>query len=289
MARVQGLHRVAIRVPDVDVAARFYTELWGLREVGRTPAAVQLASQASDHADYWLVRGEDAPLDHLALAVSDQAALASLIEAASAAGGVLVDRSAPAGETCATLRDPDGNVLVLTVPEGGASVSSSRVEREGPVKLGHVVLWSPQIEAMEAFYGRLGFAVSDRTHIGMSFMRCNTDHHTLALVRHETRRGLQHVAFDVTSLDAVMRQLGRMRKAGVDCIWGPGRHGPGNNVFTYYQDPAGTVIECYGELEQVPADQESVDARFWGPEHGGDIWGLAGPPPAVFRGLPPSA
>ena len=55
------------------------------------------------------------------------------------------------------------------------------------------------------------------------------------------RRGerLQHIAFDVGSLDNVMRNFARLRGLEVECAWGVGRHGPGNNVFSYYTDPAG--------------------------------------------------
>ena len=67
------------------------------------------------------------------------------------------------------------------------------------------------------------------------------------------------------------------------CIWGIGRHGPGNNLFSYYEDPAGNLFEIYAELEQVPDDEAPSEVRFWGPEHKGDISGRAGPPPMQFR------
>ena len=40
----------------------------------------------------------------------------------------------------------------------------------------------------------------------------------------------------VTDIDGVMRGIGRMRDAGKDPVWGPGRHGPGNNRFVYFHD-----------------------------------------------------
>jgi hypothetical protein len=117
-------------------------------------------------------------------------------------------------------------------------------------------------------------------------MRCNTDHHSVAFVDSDGRTGLQHIAFDVGTLDGVMRQKGRLAEAGVECIWGLGRHGPGNNLFTYYLDPAKNCIEFYGELEQIPDASIPPEPRFWGPEHKGDQWGLAGPPPSSFTGQP---
>jgi hypothetical protein len=80
-----------------------------------------------------------------------------------------------------------------------------------------------------------------------------------------------------------MQEYGRLRSKNLECIWGVGRHGPGNNVFSYYRDPEGNVIEFYGEMEQV-ASADVAETRYWGPEHKGDISGKVGPPPQAFRG-----
>ena len=34
-------------------------------------------------------------------------------------------------------------------------------------------------------------------------------------------------------------------------VWGPGRHGAGDNLFAYYVDPAGFLIECSAEMEVI--------------------------------------
>jgi catechol-2,3-dioxygenase len=135
---------------------------------------------------------------------------------------------------------------------------------------------------MERFYRQLGFRVSDRTARGMTFLRCNQDHHTLALTQ-STGTGVQHVAYDVVDLDSVMRALGWFTSNDLACIWGPGRHGPGNNIFTYYTDPAGLIVEYYAELQQIGHPEDDIEERYWGPEWSGDLWGLAGPPPPEFR------
>ena len=51
--------------------------------------------------------------------------------------------------------------------------------------------------------------------------------------------GLNHVAFLMPDLEAVMRGSGRMIDAGFPIAWGVGRHGPGDNVFAYFIDPVG--------------------------------------------------
>ena len=42
-----------------------------------------------------------------------------------------------------------------------------------------------------------------------------------------------------------------MIDAGFPIAWGVGRHGPGDNVFAYFIDPVGIVIEYTAEVLQV--------------------------------------
>lgn len=288
MIRVKALDHVCLGVPDVDEASEFYVERWGLQLFDRDDDGGRryFRTAESGHHALALAPDDERSLHHLAFEVADRDDLRRAVDEALAQGSPVERAPGPASEPghreSAALRDPDGNVVELI---WGPEPVSDRYEAPlvAPRKLGHLVLNTPQPAAMEAFYGRLGFRVSDRTARGMTFLRCNQDHHTLAFMQ-SSRTGLQHAAYDVAVLDNVMRALGSFSKEGIPCIWGPGRHGPGNNIFTYYADPAGTIIEYYAELEQVDdAEEEQIEERFWGPEWGGDVWGLAGPPPEVFR------
>lgn len=90
---------------------------------------------------------------------------------------------------------------------------------------------------------------ADRTRI-MAFMNCDADHHSLA-IGDTDNDALNHVAFLVPTLDAVMRGGGRLKDAGLPPQWGPGRHGPGHNAFNYFVDPFGIVIEYTAEVQQI--------------------------------------
>ncbi|MDB5750032.1 MAG: hypothetical protein JWP65_453 [Ramlibacter sp.] len=283
MAKVSGLHRVGVRVPDLAAACDFYERVWSMEPVIAIAGERGFRSQGENHADLMLAAGDTAGLDHLGLAVASEADLHALLERVGRAGHAVL--SAPgqgvlAGDRLvAAVADADGNRVELIVPSEPSGPRATRSKRH----LGHAVLWTPQVQAQEAFYALIGFSVSDRTHMGMSFLRCNTDHHSVALAASRNgRKGLQHMAFDIGGVDEVMREYARLRAAGAECIWGVGRHGPGNNVFAYFRDPAGLVVEYYGDMERVES-VEVTQARFWGPEHKGDIWGIAGAPPMQFR------
>ena len=283
--RVQGIHRLALRVPDLSAAQRFYRDVWLLSDQGRDGDFEAFRSPAEDHDELLLCEGAT-QIAHLAFTVGSREDLGA-ITARLEAEGFPTRRIADellfrADAAAAAVEDPDGREIWLVVTQPGTAATDG-AHPLAPRRIGHVVLWTPAQEAAERFYGLLGFDITDRTNAGMSFLRCNADHHSLALMKSvRGKTGLQHIAFDVGSLDNVMRNFARLRGLEVECAWGVGRHGPGNNVFSYYTDPAGNYIEYYGEMELFAADAP-VETRIWGPEHKGDVWGLAGVPPLGFR------
>lgn len=109
----------------------------------------------------------------------------------------------------------------------------------------------------------------------MVFLRCNTAHHSIALNR-APHASLNHVAFDMPTIDDVMRTIGRLRKAQAGPIWGPGRHAPGSYVFCYTQEPSGFVVEVETEGQKIE-DEASHEVRVFArkPELM-DLWGTSG-------------
>ena len=290
MARVTGIYRLGLDVPDLARARDFYSSHGGMILDDAAEGEACLRSRAVDHADLLLRAGARSAINHIALSVASEddlyALLSRVTDAGFNAGTSLQIGSQPNEKASAVVHDADGNRVVLVVHSDSATKSTVTEPGDGPLKLGHVVVWSSQPARQEAFYGRLGFQVTDRTHAGMSFLRCNADHHTIAFLRSSHgRTGLQHAAFDLGTLDAVMRKLGRLKSEGIACIWGVGRHGPGNNVFSYYRDPAGNIVEYFGDMERVSNDAPS-EVRHWGPEHKGDTWGVSGPAPPPFHDAP---
>jgi catechol 2,3-dioxygenase-like lactoylglutathione lyase family enzyme len=266
-------------------SAAFYEERLHLHPLGRDAGA---AHYAVGNANYGLRLQASANdgLHSFSFTVHDEDDLAAIVARAANAGVTILERGG-SGRSArerrfAALQDPDGNRVELVVRDG--TIGDRGGAETAIRKLGHLVLWTIDVERMEAFYSILGMRLSDRTHLGMSFLRCNDDHHSLGLAKSATgRTGLQHAALDVTTEERVRSEHARLAAAGVACVWGPGRHGPGNNIFTYYSDPGDNLIELYGDMERVPGDDRDIDVRYWGPEHRGDISGAAGPPPTFFR------
>ena len=71
---------------------------------------------------------------------------------------------------------------------------------------------------------------------------------------------INHLAFEMPDLESVMRGAGRMRDDGRGLEWGPGRHGPGNNVFCYFLGPEDMPIELTAEMQQIDASHRAKTA-----------------------------
>lgn len=139
-------------------------------------------------------------------------------------------------------------------------------------KLGHVVLAVRDLERSAVFYTQvLGFRISDvypDTMIpgGMVFMRCNADHHGVALVgaAKEAARNaeLHHLAFEVATLDEVVRASSHLKANGVQIDF-EGRRRAGCQVAVEFRDPDNHRLEIYWGLDQVGSGGEVRPPDEW--------------------------
>jgi catechol 2,3-dioxygenase-like lactoylglutathione lyase family enzyme len=242
------LQSIELRVPDVEATARFFADVWGLTRV-------------SAHSSQIRLRGTDT-LPWLVGLEAGEPAVRGLTFCGS--------REEVGGR--AEVRGPEGELYRFIVEEQIAALPASR---DRPMRLSHVVLNAKDVDAAERFAtASLGLRVSDRTR-HMTFLRCNSVHHCLAYAR-AGYTSLNHVAFEMADTDAVMRGIGRLRDAGYPCVWGPGRHGPGNNVFGYFVGPHGGIVEYTAEVSKVGEDYRVGGPEDWKwPSGRSDHWGVS--------------
>lgn len=274
------LRSIAIGVTDLAAAERFYTGTWHLETVARTGDAVYLRGTGAFHHILSLHRSDRPAVRNVTFSVAAEADLAAIAARTAAAGGAVLSGPAPldepGGGSAVVVADPQGRILRFV--HGDVRHADELARRDAPLRITHVVFNSADVAAAQRFFeAALGFRLSDRTRV-MAFMRCNSDHHSIALADAESNT-LNHVAFVMPDLDAVMRGAGRMADAGWPIEWGVGRHGPGNNVFAYFVGPDDFVIEYTADVLQVddsyrvggPADWTWPPGRF-------DQWGVSKPP-----------
>ena len=273
------LRSIELALPDPAAAAAFMVDIWGL-----APAAVR----GTTH----YLRGSG-PLPYLvAFEQSEREFVRSTTFTCSADElAAITARVAAKGWPArpVTSDDPgEGQGVLVELPEGELLrflVGAGEVEpipghprasrRVMPVKLTHVVFNAADAEACgQAVEEVLDFRVSDRTR-AMVFVRCNDSHHSTAFAR-AGFASLNHIAFEMEDLDSVMRGIGAMRDHGFAPAWGPGRHGPGDNVYAYYIAPFGPVIEYSTPVEKVAPDYKAGEPDDWTwPDKRIDQWGIS--------------
>ena len=273
-----ALRSVDLQVPDLAAARRFYTEVWGLTAVESAGSAVVLRATGADHHVLVLHQGE-AELHSITFRAPSREAVERAVVTVVAAGGRLLGAPGavdwPGGGFGLAFVDSQGRTLRLV--HGDIARTPDAPVQDRPERLSHVNINSDATDATARFFtDALGFRLSDRSKI-MAFVRCNGDHHAIVIADAPVN-GLNHVAFMMPSLEGVMRASGRMVDHGHPIGWGVGRHGPGDNVFAYFVDPFGIVVEYTAEVLQVDESYRVGGPADWTwPPGRTDHWGIAPP------------
>lgn len=275
---VTALRSVELGTPDLAASVDFYTRVWGLDVVAQAGDKVFLAATGDDFHVLELKQSDRSELRKTSFRARSPEDLTTLFSRAVGAGCVVLREpspaDAPSGGERFVIREPQGSVLEFVF---GDHRKTGKAVANRPHRLAHVNINSSSIEALSGFYQEvLGFQLTDRSKL-MAFLRCNDDHHAVVLAE-APANGLNHVAFLMPDTESVMRGSGRVVDQGYPIGWGVGRHGPGDNVFAYFVDPQGVVVEYTAEVLQVDDSYRvrGPDEWVWPPGRT-DHWGIAPP------------
>ncbi|MGV9362275.1 VOC family protein [Amycolatopsis sp. NPDC003731] len=219
-------------------------------------------------------------------------------------GGVVVDLPDPSGLRVRVVSDthelpalPPQDPHLLNFGHETRRVNATQRPPRAPAltqRLGHVVLQTTRYRAVLDWYlEHLGLIVSDflyhpgRRERGpvMSFIRCDrgatpADHHTLALLLGPADRYV-HSAYQVADLDALAAGGEYLREHGYHHSWGIGRHIEGSQLFDYWRDPDGFMVEHFSDgdlfdstLEPGWAPLTASGLAQWGPPATADFLGV---------------
>jgi catechol 2,3-dioxygenase-like lactoylglutathione lyase family enzyme len=261
------LHHMQLETADPASLAAFYAD------------TMEMAARPLANGD-WLCEGPQRrmlfttgpakTLGYAAFACRDAEGLAA-IRARAVGAAVEIERSPSPlfGEEAFCVRDPDGNRIVF----GLGKREEARKGLRAPLQ--HLTLATRDPEAIERFYVEtLGFLTSDYVRdatgrIQTVWMRSNHEHHTLACFR-TSKPGIDHHSYEAGDWSVIKDWCDRMGDRRIPIMWGPGRHGPGNNLFIFVEDPDRNWIEISGELEimydRAPTvwPQEERSLNLWG-------------------------
>lgn len=270
---------VALTVTDLDRSTDFYSRLLDLEVSERTPERVCLRC-SSDHHNVVLSPGPVAGLNRVGFQLESEAELDQAWEHFRAQGLDPVELDA---ETLRSLRQERSfrvkePVSGLTMEYYASMLQPARAYQPlmaRIARLGHVLIGVKDYDAaLKSFTTTFGFRVSDHTPGHSAFLRCfpNPFHHSFGLVRSEGNQ-LHHVNFMVSSIDDVGRAMNRLKEAGVEVVFGPGRHFSSGSIFLYFLDPDGLLAEYSFEMEQFPEVNPRQPRMLERSRETADLWG----------------
>ena len=113
---------------------------------------------------------------------------------------------------------------------------------------------------------------NDDRALTAGFVRSDPEHHSFAAFR-ASRPAFDHFALEAESWNDLRDWADHFAELRVPIWWGPGRHGPGNNLFLMIRDPDGNRIEISAEMEHMDHD---APHRVWPLEDRTlNLWGTA--------------
>ncbi len=263
------LHHFRLNSPDPDRLAEFYHRALGLgdRVVGQ-----DLHHLAARSRGILLGPGAPETVPYVAFGLDGARRLDALRRRLRELDIAIEESPSPLFAADAfAVRDPDGLGLVFGVPKDDPAPGDGL-----PGRLQHIVFASHQPDSLLTFYrDRLGFVESDRVVdpagvLTALFLRSDEAHHSYAAFR-APAAGFDHFALETDGWTEMRDWADHFAGMQVPIWWGPGRHGPGNNLFFMVRDPDGNRIEISAELERMPHDQSY---RTWPHEERTlNLWG----------------
>lgn len=248
---IAGMGFVTIQTTRFDESVTTARDILGLRETRRIGDAAYFAAAGLHHEIVYVKSDRDA-VDHISLEATDSDGIAEIRRRVTDAGyEVLSDRPLEEGvDEAMSFVGPEGFIF-----EVYTNLATETVGRPhyGPDRYGHVNLHPVDFERMRDFLTDiLEFRVSDTIGDSAAFLRCNADHHGIALIR--GRGSLHHHAWQTQSIAELGKLADRLDQSGQRLLWGPLRHGAGRNIAAYFKEPSGAIVELYTDLEQIYDD-----------------------------------
>lgn len=291
--RISHLRYVALGVDDLSRTLGFYRDEWGLAPEAQDADVAFLAAEGS--RDPFVLRlrsAEENRLDLVSFGVRTpadvdwyaQRLIRGDVELISEPGAL----TGHGGGYGFRFFDPvEGRTLEIAADVEERDAREVGPREHVPVGISHLVMNSTRApELVDFFHRGLGFYKSDYLDSVMVFLKGDSPTHHQFAVATGPHANVNHVAYETRGIDEYMRATGQMIRRGHQMVWGPGRHGPGDNTFAYFKDPSGFVAEYTTALEPIE-DVTTWEPRIWErvPEQS-DQWGTAcarDPEPFVGR------
>lgn len=276
------LRSIGFGVRDVEAQARFLRETFALVQTDDESGCVRFSAPGSVEPAVTTLRPASIDrVDAVSFGVDSRAEVDAIHGRLVELEAAVVDGTGPTadGGYGFEVFDPEGHLLSIAADTAVRTPPGHRSGQGAPTDISHVVFNSGDNATLANWYCEaLGFRITDWLEDKLVFLTTSRYHHQIALAA-AASPGFNHVAYECADLDDFMRATGRAMRQGHRLLWGPGRHGPGDNAFAYFGSPAGFICEFTTDLKVVDDPDWAASTWLSVPEQS-DLWGTANPRPA---------
>jgi catechol 2,3-dioxygenase len=253
---IRQMGHVTLGVPDPLASAADLRDLTGLQVTRPGDDEVRLSSNARSY-EMVLQRAPVACVRAIGLEAVSAAAVEE-VGRRVASDGLELLADAPmhgGGGRAVRFRGPGGAIFEVHTPVARRPLDQLTPAGVRPRRIEHVNILVEDVRAARDFLTTtLALKLSDTAGEDMlSWYRAEDGfHHTVALGPGPNK--LHHYAFDLHALADLAGIADRLAQRQRALLWGPGRHAAGGNVFTYYVDPDGCLVENSIEMTRIDVD-----------------------------------
>lgn len=270
---VRRLGHVSVKSTNPEKLARDMSNHLGTREVGRDGDTI-LVSSNERHAEFIIHPADHDGLCQTGLEAISVEAIDEVRSRAETAGlKVLSTRpSLSCIEKSVTFATSEGHIFEVHTPLPLDRPLRYIGPGVHPLCIDHVNFtaidpktWAEEMNAAG------GFLLSQRTTgYEISWMRAaDGRHHTIAAVK-SAAPGVHHISWEFNAFEDFKRLGDSLIVEGRRLVWGPGRHGAGDNLFLYFKAPGDFLFECISEMEVI--HDEDMETRVADPGENLSNW-----------------
>ena len=257
-ADLHDISYVRIGSDDLDESVQFSTQILGLELMGRDASSAYLRGDNRDHNIVYTKgrsSGHVVGFELPSMEALDVAAAEFEQADIYVRHGTSEQREQRRAKGLITIRDPTGNMIDLVAHPAASGRRYFPSRDAGIFSFSHIGLRSSDPKIDEAFWTTmLGAKVSD--WIGdAALLRIDEVHHKIALFP-SSYAGVQHVNFQVESIDDIMRSYYFLSRNNVKIVFGPGRHPTSGARFLYFQGPDDIIYEYSTGVRNITAEDE---------------------------------
>jgi len=245
MIEIKDLAYVRVGAADLEESALFATETIGLQEVRRENNRIYVRGDERDHDICYVQGGVEKHV--VGFEVADEKALESGFKELQSAG-VSVERGSDEEKLDRRVSDffrfsdPTGNHFEIVIRPQKSARRYFPTRDAGINEFSHVGLKTTNAPRDEKFWTN-NFNIHPNDWIGdAGLLSFDSVHHRIALFPAD-RPGIQHINFQVDSIDDIMRSYYYLSEKQVHIVFGPGRHVTSGAMFLYYEGPDGMIYE----------------------------------------------